>query len=135
MNVLVVSYVEGITEEIVEVIKKTCQDASIDIVLDTLHARSNLFKREYDLMVIDMMVQKDNNYCVGPLLKPALDLLNNINDFKRLNKPKKVFALFDKDETGNAGKNEVISLGHKISDFNFSSIQWRCELMDYMEME
>lgn len=133
MKVLVVSYVEGITEEIVEVIKNVWADVNIDIAVDTWHARYNLSKNEYDLMIIDMMAQEDNNHCVGPLLKPALDMLKFIDKSKVLNKPKKVFALFDKDETGEAGKEEVTTLGYKIADFTFASIQWRRELTEYME--
>ncbi len=136
MKVLVVSYVDGITEEIVEVIKSFDDNVKIDKVKDTLSACNYIQKqrfneRLYDIVVIDMMVQEDNSRVVGPILKPALDFLKRSNK-ENFHLPSKVFALFDPDETGDKGKEEVKKLGFAVSDFSFRSIQWKNELYDYI---
>ncbi|MDO4282900.1 MAG: hypothetical protein Q4D02_04610 [Clostridia bacterium] len=135
MKALVVSYVDGITEEIKEVLKKYDCHMNIDTSVDICHARHHITMKEYDILVIDMMTQFDDNYCIGPLLKPALDFLSSITKSSKINKPKKVFALFDECETGDKGKDIVLNLGYKIANFSFASMQWRRELLKYMEDE
>lgn len=136
MKALIVSYVDGITEEIVDAIKRFDDNVEIDKVKDTLSAchylgRQKYFERLYDVIVIDMMVQEDNGKLTKPILKPALDFLKTSKSGK-FQFPNKVFALFDPDETGDRGKAEVEELGFAVSDFNFCSLQWREQLYDYL---
>lgn len=136
MKALVVSYVNGITESIIEAIRMFDENAIIDTVKDTWSARHNLEKagkdNKYDIIVIDMMVQEDNGILIDPILEPALSFIELGNKFEKLNFPKKVFALFDPDETGERGKDEVREMGYVVSNYQFNSIQWRGKLHEYL---
>lgn len=136
MKALIVSYVDGITEEIVNAIKRFDDDFEIDKAKDTLFARHYLGRQKYcerlyDIIIIDMMVQEDNGKLTKPILKPALDFLK-LSKSGMFQFPNKVFALFDPDETGDRVKAEVKELGFEVSDFNFCSLQWREELYNYL---
>lgn len=136
MKALVVSYVDGITESIVEAIRMFDKDSVIDTVKDTSSARHNLRllgeENTYDIIVIDMMVQEDYGILADPILEPALRFIRLRNRFEKLNFPKKVFALFDSNETGERGKEEVREMGYAVSNYCFYSIQWRRELHEYL---
>lgn len=136
MKALVVSYVDGITKSIVESIWMFDGNSVIDTVKDTWSARRNLEKagkdNKYDIIVIDMMVQEDNGILIDPILEPALSFIELGNKFEKLKFPKKVFALFDSDETGNRGKEEVLKMGYAVSNYCYNSIQWIRELHEYL---
>lgn len=136
MRALVVSYVDGITESIVEAIRVFDVNAIIDTVKDTWSARHNLEKagkdNKYDIIVIDMMVQEDNGILIDPILEPALSFIELGNKFEKLNFPKKVFALFDPEETGDEGKDKVHEMGYAISDYIYNSKSWERDLFEYI---
>lgn len=136
MKALIVSYVDGITEDIENVIRKFDSDATIDKVKDTWSARYYLSKLQnsdklYDIVVIDMMVQVDYNQIVDPILEPALNFIK-LSKLDKMPFPKKLFALFDPDETDDRGKDEVRKLGFAVSDYKIMSMQWRDELYAYL---
>lgn len=133
MKVLVVSYVDYITEGFVEVIKKVNSDAVIDVVKDTWSAERKLFRPgDYDIIVIDMMVQQYDGRITAHVLESALGFLELIKSSSRIKAPEKVFALFDPDETEDRGKDEVTKMGFAVADYNFCSIDWRTKLFEYL---
>jgi len=129
MNILIVSYVYGITESIKKVIKKKYQNANIDVVNDTFKATRIIQLNNYDIVVIDMMVQETINVLSKPILVPALEFLKELNEKSNNTK---AFALFDEDETNKKGQDEVLALGYSITNFEFSSNEWEKKLLDYI---
>lgn len=132
MRVLVVSYVDCITDEIVLCIRKFDSNVIIDKVKDVWSAKHYLrTKEKYDVIVIDMMVQEDYNMLIDPILQPALNFIS-LREYDKFNFPNKLFALFDYDETGDKGKDEVYKAGFELANFNFMSLEWRNKLMQYL---
>lgn len=130
MNILVVSYVDYITDEIKKVLSQK-ENVSIDVAKDTIEATTHVKRspREYDLIVIDMMVQSCFYTMDQPLLQPALIFLNQIKKIKPFIK---VFALFDEAETEKRGQKEVKDLGYEIAAWEFRSIEWEDKLSKYI---
>ena len=137
MNVLVISYVDGITKSIINtVVETTPEDGMTKVAKDICDARMSFYKGEcYDVVIIDMMVQEHMNRfnCShGPLLVPALQFIEWIEEMPEEKRPKKIFALFDEAETGKKGEDIIADKGYAFANYDFSSIDWQLKLTEYL---
>lgn len=138
MNVLVISYVNGMTQSIINtVVETTSEAAMIEIVKDTCAARLSYYRAAcvYDVVIIDMMVQEHMNrsHCSdGPLLVPAFQFIGWLENMPEEKRPKKIFAIFDEAETGKKGEDIITNKGYAFANYDFSSTEWQLKLIDYL---
>lgn len=134
MRVLVISYLEDVTDAIIGTIR--CVDERIDISLarDTWFAKHLLkdTNYEYDAIIMDIMVQETNGFESDIFLKPAIDFLRSGKITNKVKFPKKVFVLFDTTKTGSTGKVEVKKLGYDFCNYHRGANQWKEELIDFL---
>lgn len=129
MNILVVSYVDCITNRIKELVEKEYKEVNIDVVKDAANARYNSSVVNYDLVIIDMRIQQYDGEIIKPILIPATLFLK---DLKKRFPLTKVFALFDEGETGKKGQDEITALGYEIAAYDYLSIEWETKLLQYI---
>lgn len=129
MNILVISYVEYITTQIEMLLKNKYNDCNILVANDTKDAKRLLYENDFDLIIIDMMVQESLHLINNSILMPALQFLRYVN-FRCPNI--KVFALFDESETGKAYQEEVESMNYKIANCDVASVEWEQKLLNYI---
>lgn len=128
MRVLIVSYLEGITDAIIKVVKDFDENAEIDITTEVIRAHQRVYARHYDVIIIDMMTPFKSNNKSDNILEPALSFLKG----DKAEFPKKVFVLFDPEETGDEGKDKVREMGYAISDYIYNSKSWERDLFEYI---
>lgn len=138
MNVLVISYVDGITQSIINtVVETTSENCMIEVAKDICAARLSFYKEicAYDVVIIDMMVQEHINRfncCREPLLVHSLEFIDWLEKMPEEKRPKKIFALFDEAETGKKGEDIIANKGYAFANYDFSSIEWQLKLIEYL---
>lgn len=121
MNILIISYVNTITEQAKEAIIKKYENAIIKEVNDILHAKYELVNNDYDFIVIDTTVRENCRIKDKNLTEPTVNFLMWLKTyFPEIG----AFALFDETETGKECKKYIQKLDYEVNSWNMSSIEW-----------
>ena len=129
MNILIVSYLDYVTNQIEIVIKQACKDVNINITKSTSKANFFIMQKECDLVIIDMMVQEYSDKITKPILESSITFLKSLkSEYPAI----KAFALFDEDETGKKGQDEISDLGYELAAYNPFSKEWEEKLKNYI---
>lgn len=138
MRVLVISYLDDVTDEIIDTLRFFDENIKISLAKDTWFAKYLLKSQmnsneEYDVLVMDAMVQETNGFESEVLLKPTIDFLRSGKITHKVKFPKKVFVLFDTAKTGSVGKAEVKKLGYTFANYYKGANQWKDLLIDFLK--
>lgn len=115
VNILIVSYEDGITSEIINSVSKKYKNFCIHIAKNIVEAELLIAKNNYNLVIIDTMTPDDEEV-ISESVIPSINFVFLAKYYYAKNS--KFIAIFDENETGQKGQEEMKKYGVSVISIN-----------------